>query len=136
MTQERKPANIHLNAMAAFGKPLTDIDRAAVGKDAPSAVRPYLALWGPVEVTPLIPLQGVAARTGTQHVYLKNEALRLDQGSFKALGGAYAVMVLSRKLLEDHLGRPVRVAQLLSPTARDFARSITVCCAPNPITCR
>jgi diaminopropionate ammonia-lyase len=131
MAQERKPANIHLNTMAAFGKPLADIDRAAVGNDAPFAVRPYLDLWGPVEATPLIFLQGVAALTGTQHVFLKNEALRLSQGSFKALGGAYAVMVLFRKLLEDHLGSPVGIAQLLAPTARDFARSITVCCATD-----
>ena len=130
MTQERKNP-VHLNAMTAFGAPLIDTYRATVGKDAPSAVRPYLALWGPIAPTPLISLHGIAARTGTQHVFLKNEAVRLNQGSFKALGGAYAAMVLFRKLMEDHLGHPVRVAQLLSPTARDFARSITVCCATD-----
>jgi len=131
MTQTAKTTDFHLNAMTAFGDPLTDIDRATVGKDAPSAVRPYLALWGQIEPTPLVTLPGIATRTGTGHVFLKNEALRLNQGSFKALGGAYAVMVLFRKLLEDHLGNPVGVAQLLSPTARNFARSITVCCATD-----
>ena len=131
MIQETKTARFHLNPMTVSGKPLTDVDRAAIGKDAPSAVRPYLALWGPIEPTPLVSLQGIAALTGTQHVFLKNEALRLNQGSFKALGGAYAVMVLFRKLLEDHLAKPVRVSHLLSPTARDFARSLTVCCATD-----
>lgn len=120
-----------LNTMPAFGETLTAADRVVVGKDVPAIVRPYLALWGKVAPTPLISLPGVAARTGAQSVLLKNEALRLNQGSFKALGGAYAVMAMFRRRLETHLARPVAVAELLSPAARDFARTITVCCATD-----
>jgi diaminopropionate ammonia-lyase len=64
-------------------------------------------------------------------VLIKNEALRLGLGSFKALGGAYAVMVLFKRRLEEHLGHPVEVSELLTPAARDFARTITVCCATD-----
>lgn len=123
--------NFLLNMMPAFGEKLTAADRVVVGQDVPATVRPYLALWGTVTPTPLIFLAGVAERTGTQAVLLKNEALRLNQGSFKALGGAYAVMVMFRRRLEAHLGRSVTVAELLSPAARDFARTITVCCATD-----
>jgi diaminopropionate ammonia-lyase len=64
-------------------------------------------------------------------VLIKNEALRLGLGSFKALGGAYAVMVLFKRRLEEHLGHPVEVSELFTPAARDFARTITVCCATD-----
>ena len=54
-------------------------------------------------------------QVGVQSVYLKNEALRINSGSFKSLGGAYAVMVMFKKLLETELGEEVRIAQLVSP---------------------
>ncbi|HTN96624.1 MAG TPA: diaminopropionate ammonia-lyase, partial [Nordella sp.] len=116
---------LHPNTLLAFGSPLSEADRLTVGHAAPDLVRPYLGLWGPIETTPLISLPGIAAEAGVGQVFLKNEALRLGQGSFKALGGAYAVMVLFKRLLEHHLGSEVRVTQLLSPTARDFAGSVT-----------
>lgn len=131
MTEERKLVTFLLNTMAAFGDPLTEADRLAVGKDVPATVLPYLSLWGSVEPTPLMSLPGIAAQTGTGQVFLKNEALRLNQGSFKTLGGAYAVMVLFKRLLEEHLGAPASIAQLQSPAARDFAGTITVCCATD-----
>ncbi|QIG49054.1 diaminopropionate ammonia-lyase [Nordella sp. HKS 07] len=122
---------LHLNTLPAFGSPLSEADRLTVGSSAPDLVRPYLGLWGPIDTTPLIALPGIAVAAGVGQVLLKNEALRLGQGSFKALGGAYAVMVLFKRLLETHLGSEVRVTQLLSPTAKDFARSVTVCCATD-----
>lgn len=122
---------LHPNTLPAFGAPLSAADRLTFGQAAPDLVRPYLGLWGPVVTTPLVALPGIATETGVGQVFLKNEALRLGQGSFKALGGAYAVMVLFKRLLEDHLGGEVRVSQLLSPTARDFAGSVTVCCATD-----
>ena len=88
-------------------------------------------LWGDVEPTPLETLPEIAQELGLGTVVLKNEAYRLGQGSFKALGGAYAVMVLFKRLLEEHLGQEIRVTQLLSPTARKFAESVTVCCATD-----
>ncbi|TKT69424.1 diaminopropionate ammonia-lyase [Aquamicrobium sp. LC103] len=119
------------NTSSDFGSPLSGREREYLGTRAPAGVAPFLALWGEVEKTPLIPLPEVAARLGLGTVALKNEAFRLGQGSFKALGGAYAVMVLFKRLLEKHLGREVRVTQLLSPTAREFASTVTVCCATD-----
>lgn len=122
---------IHLNTLPAFASRLSEADRIIFGRAAPDLVRPYLGLWGPVETTPLVSLPGMAAETGVGRIFLKNEALRLGLGSFKALGGAYAVMLLFKRLLEAHLGSEVRVAQLLSPAARDFAPTVTVCCATD-----
>ena len=40
-------------------------------------------------------------------------------------------MVLFKRRLEEHLGRPLEASELLSQAARDFARAITVCCATD-----
>ncbi|MDQ0474087.1 diaminopropionate ammonia-lyase [Labrys wisconsinensis] len=120
-----------LNALPRFREPLSAAEREFVGEDAPQQVRPFLALWGRTDETPLLPLPEIAGELGLGGVVLKDEGLRLGQGSFKSLGGAYALMVLFRRLLERHLGQDVRVTQLLSPTARAFARSVTVCCATD-----
>lgn len=119
------------NTAPDFGSPLSEEERGYVGAAAPATVKPFVLLWGDVEPTPLETLPEIAQELGLGTVVLKNEAYRLGQGSFKALGGAYAVMVLFKRLLEEHLGQEIRVTQLLSPTARKFAESVTVCCATD-----
>ena len=119
------------NTLPNFGKHLSGTERTTVGKEAPAKVRPFLALWGDMHETPLVSLPEIATEAGVGEVFLKNEGLRLGRGSFKSLGGAYAVMVLFKRQLEQHLGQPVAVAQLVSPTARAFAERVTVCCATD-----
>lgn len=119
------------NTLPGFGYPLTDSERSYVGAEAPETVGPFLSLWGKVDQTPIEVLPEIAAECRVGSVYLKDESFRLNQGSFKALGGAYAVMVLFKRMLEVHLGQEVRVTQLVSPTARKFAETVTVCCATD-----
>ncbi|WP_274631352.1 diaminopropionate ammonia-lyase [Arvimicrobium flavum] len=102
-----------------------------MGTHVPATVRPFLSLWGEVSETPMHTLPEIAKAVDVGAVFIKDEGLRLNAGSFKSLGGAYAVMVLVKGLLEKHLGEEVRVAQLLSPTAREFAKTVTVCCATD-----
>ncbi|PJR09231.1 diaminopropionate ammonia-lyase [Sinorhizobium meliloti] len=106
-------------------------DKLLLGTDAPSLVRPYIRLWHDETKTPLISLDEIAAEAGVGSVVIKDEGQRLGLGSFKALGGAYAVMTLFKRMLEDHLDSEVSVAQLVSPTAREFASGITFCCATD-----
>lgn len=119
------------NELPGYGQPLSDHQIAMLGHTAPSQVRPYLALWGQADQTPLVLLDDFAQDLDLATVALKDEGQRLGQGSFKALGGAYAVMVLFKEKLEAHLGEEVSIPQLLSPTARDFAQTVTVCCATD-----
>ncbi|MDW6022972.1 diaminopropionate ammonia-lyase [Mesorhizobium sp. BAC0120] len=123
--------NLILNSLPGFAEALSTTERRFVGKDAPDQVRPFLSLWGRTEQTRLVCLPEIASELGLARVLIKDEGQRLGQGSFKSLGGAYALMVLFKQLLESHLNQKVQVPQLLSPTARDFARSVTVCCATD-----
>lgn len=94
-------------------------------------VQPFLALWQRPNVTPLFQLPEIAVVANVGHVYLKDESKRLGIGSFKALGGAYAVMSIFKEMLEHHISGEVTIAQLVTPAAREFAKSVTFCCATD-----
>lgn len=120
---------IHLHAPQYAS--LSAADKALLGGGAPDLVRPYLALWRDESATPLVSLPEIAAATGIGHVFLKDEGQRLGLGSFKALGGAYAVMTLFKRMLEAHLDGEVSIARLVSPAARALAAGVTFCCATD-----
>src|SRR5690606_15500728 len=52
--------------------------------------------WESYQPTPLVPLPGLAGALGVAKLTCKDEGPRFGLGSFKALGGAYAVDVLHR----------------------------------------
>ncbi|MBN9668816.1 diaminopropionate ammonia-lyase [Roseibium aggregatum] len=102
-------------------------DEAAILNDAAfEAARETIRSWPGYAMTPLVSLSGVAKKAGVGALYYKDEAARFGLGSFKALGGAYAVWrVLCRKAEEE--GK--------SPSDREafssLAQSVTVCCATD-----
>jgi len=58
-----------------------------------------IASWEGYAPTPLVALPGLAAEAGVAEIHLKDEGGRFGLGSFKALGGAFAVArVLAREL--------------------------------------
>lgn len=54
-----------------------------------------ISQWPGYAETPLHDLQALAGRLGVQHIWFKDESSRFGLGSFKALGGAYAVQRLA-----------------------------------------
>lgn len=87
--------------------------------------------WQGYAETPLRDLPGIALRTGVRRVLYKDEAARFGLGSFKALGGAYAVACLLSHLLSQRLNRPVSVAELAGSVYADLTRDVTVACASD-----
>jgi diaminopropionate ammonia-lyase len=92
--------------------------------------RASIAAWPGYAPTPLHALPSLAAAAGVASLHYKDEAPRFGLGSFKALGGAYAV---ARVLLAEAARRGLRVsmADLVSGRAADFARTVTVACATD-----
>jgi diaminopropionate ammonia-lyase len=60
-----------------------------------------IAAWPGYAPTPLLPLPELAAGARVAAIHWKDEGSRFGLGSFKALGGAYAVL----KLLQAELAR-------------------------------
>ncbi|RVC20454.1 diaminopropionate ammonia-lyase, partial [Mesorhizobium sp. M7A.F.Ca.CA.004.04.2.1] len=64
-------------------------------------------------------------------IHIKDEGFRLGLGSFKALGGAYAVFRLVLEEAGNRLGRPVDMADLNRPDVRAVTAAMTFACATD-----
>ena len=62
---------------------------------------------------------------------MKDEGYRFGLGSFKALGGAYALMKLVQKEASRQLERLVPPSQIMSPEVRAVAARMTFACATD-----
>ncbi|HCI19356.1 MAG TPA: diaminopropionate ammonia-lyase, partial [Alphaproteobacteria bacterium] len=71
--------------------------------------------WDSYAPTALHDLPDVAAHLGVRRVVFKDESTRFGLGSFKALGGAYAV----RRLVKQTIAERGSAADLVVATATD-----------------
>jgi diaminopropionate ammonia-lyase len=120
-----------LNAHPDHNRPLVPADAEMLGLEGARTVERFLACRPDHRPTPLHALAGLAAELGVASIWMKDEGLRLGLGSFKALGGSYAVI---RLVLEDaarQLGHAVDFADLQSPAVRRVAQAMTFGCATD-----
>ncbi|NKC14012.1 MAG: diaminopropionate ammonia-lyase [Gammaproteobacteria bacterium] len=67
-----------------------------------AAARATITQWQGYCPTPLVTLSDVAAAAQVGRVFYKDESARFALGSFKALGGSYAVAELARSYKDNH----------------------------------
>lgn len=91
-----------------------------------------IAAWPGYAPTPLRDLPGLAREAGVAAIRLKDESGRFGLGSFKALGGAYAVAdLLARELARRGVTPAANSATLMAGQWRDATQAITVTCATD-----
>lgn len=120
-----------LNRHPDHGEPLDPVDAEALGVAAAGEVERFLSHRHNHAVTPLHRLPGLAAELGIGELAVKDEGQRLGLGSFKALGGAYAVIRLVLEEASQRLGQAVDVADLHSPAVKAVASGMTFACATD-----
>jgi diaminopropionate ammonia-lyase len=120
-----------LNRHPNFRKPLDPVDAETLGMKASEEVERYLAYRDNHAPTPLRALPALAAECVVGAIHIKDEGFRLGLGSFKALGGSYAVIRLVLEEAGRRLGRPVDVADLRTPEVRAIAAGMTLACATD-----
>ncbi|HHZ09648.1 MAG TPA: diaminopropionate ammonia-lyase [Rhizobiales bacterium] len=81
--------------------------------------------------TPLHTLAGLAAECGVAAIHVKDEGRRFALKSFKALGGAYAVVSLVLDEASCRLGRAVVPTELGAADVRAVAATMTFACATD-----
>jgi len=120
-----------LNRHPDHRQPLTEQDVATLGLAGADEAERFLAARDNRAETPLHALPALAAELGIGSAYIKDEGKRLGLGSFKALGGAYAVMHLVLEGAGQRLGRTVDVAELHNPEVKAIAAGMTFACATD-----
>ena len=122
---EGRPASLVLNRQASRSvnwKP----DQDAILNDAALATaRDTITSWTGYAPTPLRDLKGLAGEIGVAAIHYKDEAGRFGLGSFKALGGAYAVA----RLLAKQVGCPL--SEIVDGKHPKAVSQVTVCCATD-----
>jgi diaminopropionate ammonia-lyase len=119
------------NVLADHGAPLEPLDADALGVTAALEVERFLRHRDGHGPTPLLALPGLAAELGVRSIHVKDEAHRLGLGSFKGLGGAYAVVRLVLEAASQRLGRDVDVAEWRTPEVAAVAAGMTFACATD-----
>lgn len=120
-----------VNTHADYRKPLDPIDAKTLGVAAAEEVERFLSYREGHRETPLHALPGLARELGVCAIHVKDEGHRLGLGSFKALGGSYAVIRLVLEAASSRLERPVDVTQLQSPEVRKISQTLTFACATD-----
>jgi diaminopropionate ammonia-lyase len=94
--------------------------------------RAEITSWPGYAPTPLRDLPDIAAQAGIGTLRIKDEAERFGLGSFKALGGAYAVaQVLIAELARRGVAGRASSADLVAGRYAAATRDITVTCATD-----
>ena len=121
---------LRINDSPRRGEPLLAADRRSFGPDVIADVLPYMAPLG-YAPTPLCSLPALAEHLAVAALLVKDESGRSTLGSFKALGGAYAVLRLVLSEAGKAHGKAFSPADLGSPAVCGYARSLTVACATD-----
>jgi diaminopropionate ammonia-lyase len=120
-----------LNGHPDHGAPLQSADAETLSAGSAREVERFLKHREGYRETPLVSLPGLAHNLGLGAIYIKDEGLRLGLGSFKALGGSYAVIQLVLDKASAAFGRIVDVSELDTPEVKGIAKCMTVSCATD-----
>lgn len=117
------------DAAAACDYP-KELHAALPPEDAARAIS-EIQKWPGYAPTPLHSLDDAAAAAGIGGVYYKDESGRFGLGSFKALGGAYAVARLLAELVQKKTGKTPDSAELAAGAHVQHTQNITVASATD-----
>jgi len=102
-----------------------------MGMDLAGEAQQEIACWDGYAPTPLYSLDSIARSAGVAALHYKDEGERFEPGSFKALGGAYAVQQLLRQEIGRKVADPVSLADVRDRRFADLAAGITVATATD-----
>ncbi len=120
-----------LNSHPDHGAALDPRDAATLDGAAAAEVAEHLTHRPDHRPTPLHAMPALADQFGVAAIHIKDEGPRLGLGSFKALGGAYAVIRLVLEEAGRVFGRPVGYDQMRSGPVRAVAATLTIACATD-----
>ena len=139
MTQKRTLAKTlgaeiakhHVNLKAIPRQSRPQIVDSALDDQTCSRARTAITSWPTYASTPLHNLRGFADEIGIAQLFYKDEATRFGLGSFKALGGAYAVLHSVAQKISKQRGTATDIEALMADHLNEAAGEITVVTATD-----
>lgn len=120
------------NPQACRGAPYAADERQGFDPSAAERARQALRSWRDYAPTPLVSLRELAASLGVQDVVAKDEGARTDLGSFKALGGAYALSErLKARVAQETGDHEVTIEDLERGAYEEVTRRVVATCASD-----
>ncbi len=120
-----------LNSLPDHDCPLDPADAETFSASATEEVERFLRRRSNHKPTLLHHLKEMAIELGLDSILVKDESTRLGLGSFKALGGSYAVIRLVLEEASRQFGRTVDIGELHAPAVRQIAALMTFGCATD-----
>ncbi|RWC07633.1 MAG: diaminopropionate ammonia-lyase [Mesorhizobium sp.] len=120
-----------LNQRPEHNQPLVAADAESLGRAGGERAERCLKARQSDAETPLHALPALAGELGIAALHVKDEGQRLGLGSFKALGGAYAVMRLVLEEAGKWLGRDVDIGEINDARVRQIASGMIFVCATD-----
>ena len=120
-------AAFHLHVNRRYVPALEDDSAPVILPERRAAARTAITEFEGYRPTPLHRLTGFAQELGIEELWLKDESGRFGLGSFKSLGGGYAVV----HLLRERVGDDVSIADVAAGRAAARVDGMTVCCATD-----
>jgi diaminopropionate ammonia-lyase len=102
-----------------------------LGQAVCATARKVIEGWEGYRITPLRSLDGLAREIGVARLYYKDEGSRFGLGSFKALGGAYAVLRLLAEEIATTTGKSVSDEEISAGNCADHVTDLTVITATD-----
>jgi len=125
------PTVRHYHNVAANSGTYPEDLAAILGPAEAAAAWDEIGSWPGYAATPLRSLDRLAETLGLAGIYYKDEGDRFGLGSFKALGGAYAVLRLLVREISEKRGEAVDAAAVRTGSYREMAHTITVVTATD-----
>jgi diaminopropionate ammonia-lyase len=124
--------DVSANLFAKKGSPYGSEQASILNAEGFSHAKKIISAWPNYAETPLRNLQGLAKAAGVASVHYKDESTRFNLGSFKPLGGAYAVhQCLMSELAKINGDIEPAPADLLNGTYKETVSKITVTAATD-----
>ena len=131
MSLPRFPARIVHNPSASRTRLYGSRERSVLSYDAFLKARAEIGAWPGYEPTPLVGLPHLARALDLGQIRYKDEGRRFGLKSFKALGGAYAVLAVLKQDGERLGTAPLNASDLIAGAHRTQTRRVTVAAATD-----
>lgn len=108
-----------------------DVAQSVLSMQHATAAFDEITSWPGYQPTPLHNLDRLASSLNCQSVHYKDESQRFGLGSFKALGGAYAVLWLVAREYHKQFNRPATLSEIRRGDHKAFAATLTITTATD-----